>query len=86
MNSSITDHDEGNSQFDIWHSLFSVFQNVHVMMFIGFGFLMTFLKKYGYSAVSVNFLIASLVIQWHIIVKGLVNLDSNGKLPIGITK
>ena len=56
------------------------------MIFMGFGFLMTFLKKYGYSAVSVNFLIASLVIQWHIIVKGLLHLDSDGKFSVGITK
>jgi len=34
------------------------FQDVHVMMFIGFGFLMTYLKRYGYSAISFNFLIA----------------------------
>ena len=29
-----------------------VFQDVHTMMFIGFGFLMTFLKKYGYGSVG----------------------------------
>ena len=37
---------------------FLVFQDVHVMIFIGFGFLMTFLKKYGLSAMSLNMLIA----------------------------
>lgn len=30
----------------------SDFQDIHVMIFIGFGFLMTFLKRYGYSAVG----------------------------------
>jgi len=39
------------------------FQDVHVMIFIGFGFLMTFLKKYGFSSVGFNFLISALVIQ-----------------------
>lgn len=40
------------------------FEGTHVMIFIGFGFLMTFLKKYCYSALGVNLLLASLVIQW----------------------
>merc|ERR1711964_561098 len=31
---------------------YPIFQDVHVMIFIGFGFLMTFLKKYGLSAIS----------------------------------
>jgi ammonium transporter Rh len=43
------------------------------MIFIGFGFLMTFLKRYGYSAVSFNLLIAAFVIQWAIIIRGLLS-------------
>ena len=44
------------------------------MIFIGFGFLMTFLKKYGLSAVSLNFMIAAMCIQWHILVSGWLHL------------
>eukprot|EP00794_Sanderia_malayensis_P008262 gene8262-9145_t len=47
---------------------YSVFQDVHVMIFIGFGFLMTFLKKYGYTAVGYNMIIASVTIQWAMVV------------------
>jgi len=43
---------------------YSMFQDVHAMMFIGFGFLMTFLRRYGYSALSFNFLICAFCIQW----------------------
>uniref|UniRef100_A0A0N5AJM8 Ammonium_transp domain-containing protein n=1 Tax=Syphacia muris TaxID=451379 RepID=A0A0N5AJM8_9BILA len=55
---------------DYVNSMYPLFQDVHVMMFIGFGFLMTFLRRYGYSAVSVNMLLSCLVIQWGIIVRG----------------
>lgn len=40
------------------------------MIFIGFGFLMTFLKKYGYSATGFNLWVAALVVQWAMIVRG----------------
>lgn len=51
----------------------AVFQDVHVMIYVGFGFLMTFLKKYGYGAVGYNFFIAALVTQWGTIVTGSLN-------------
>jgi ammonium transporter Rh len=48
------------------------FQDVHVMMFIGFGFLMTFLRRYSFSSVSFNFLVAAFVVEWAILVRGYV--------------
>ena len=51
-----------------------VFQDVHVMIFIGFGFLMTFLKRYGLSAISLNMLISAFAIQWTILVSGFFHL------------
>ena len=58
------------------HSYFNVlvFQDVHVMIFIGFGFLMTFLKKYGLSAVSLNMLCAVVCLQWSTLVIGFFHL------------
>merc|ERR1712061_940529 len=32
------------------------FQDTHVMIVVGFGFLMTFLKRYGWSSLGFNFL------------------------------
>lgn len=49
---------------------YTQFMDVHVMIFVGFGFLMTFLYKYSFSAVGFNFAVASLAIQWHVIVAG----------------
>ncbi|XP_035222500.1 ammonium transporter Rh type A-like, partial [Stegodyphus dumicola] len=63
---------------------YPMFQDVSVMIFAGFGFLMTFLKKYGYSAVGLNMLLATISIQWAIIMQGVWNMD-NGKIPISIT-
>nr|AAK50057.2 Rh-like protein [Carcinus maenas] len=61
---------------DPWaHSrTYPMFQDVHVMIFIGFGFLMMFLKRYGLSAVGMNFLIAALCLQWAILVNGFFHL------------
>ena len=44
------------------------------MIFIGFGFLMTFLKRYGLSAISLNMLISAFSIQWTILVTGFFHL------------
>jgi len=45
-------------------TVYPMFQDVHVMIFVGFGFLMTFLNKYGFSAVSFNFVLSAMTIQW----------------------
>jgi len=40
------------------------------MIFFGFGFLMTFLRRYGYSAVGYTFLVSALVAQWSVPLQG----------------
>jgi len=49
---------------------YPIFQDVHVMIFLGFGFLMTFLKKYGLSAVSLNLMCSALAIEVFTLVYG----------------
>lgn len=51
------------------------FQDIHVMIFIGFAFLMTFLRRYGFSATGFNLFVGALVIQWAIIARGLFELE-----------
>ncbi|KAM9496621.1 ammonium transporter Rh type C-like 2 [Clarias gariepinus] len=62
------------------------FQDVHVMIFVGFGFLMTFLKRYGFGAVGFNFLIAAFGLQWALLMQGWFHsLDpADGYIKIGI--
>merc|ERR1712012_918437 len=62
----------GKAQVDT----FPMFQDVHVMIFIGFGFLMTFLKKYGLSAVSLNMLNAVICLQWATLIYGFFHLHT----------
>lgn len=40
-----------------------------VMIFVGFGFLMTFLKRYSYSAVALNFLLSALAMATYLLVR-----------------
>ena len=42
---------------------YSMYQDVHVMIYVGFGFLMTFLYRYGFSAVGFNMLLAAIAMQ-----------------------
>nr|XP_011755172.1 ammonium transporter Rh type A isoform X2 [Macaca nemestrina] len=63
--------------------LYPLFQDVHVMIFVGFGFLMTFLKKYGFSSVGINLLIAALGLQWGTVVQGILHSQGQ-KITIGI--
>ncbi|KAL9911783.1 rhesus blood group-associated glycoprotein Rh50 isoform 2-T9 [Glossina fuscipes fuscipes] len=59
------------------------FQDVHVMIFVGFGFLMTFLKKYGYSATGYTLFMSALIIQWTILVKGFFHMY-DGKIELSL--
>lgn len=43
------------------------------MIFIGFGFLMTFLRRYGFSAVSINLMLSAFVIEWALILRGFLS-------------
>ncbi|XP_013172775.1 PREDICTED: ammonium transporter Rh type B-B [Papilio xuthus] len=51
------------------------FEGTHVMIFIGFGFLMTFLKKYCYSGVGFNLFLAALIIQWALLCQSWYHME-----------
>ena len=62
------------------------FQDVHVMIFVGFGFLMTFLQRYGYSAVGFNFLLAAFGIQWALLMQGWFHSFDGRYILLGVEK
>ncbi|XP_076873765.1 ammonium transporter Rh type A [Brachyhypopomus gauderio] len=66
-------------------ALYPMFQDVHVMIFIGFGFLMTFLKRYGFSSVGINLLLAALGLQWGLLMQNFWHM-SDGIIKVSINR
>lgn len=50
---------------------YPLFQDVHIMIFVGFGFLMVFLKSNSWCSIGFNYLIACWAIQIAILFTGL---------------
>ncbi|XP_033338838.1 rhesus blood group-associated glycoprotein Rh50 isoform X1 [Megalopta genalis] len=57
--------------------IYPMYQDVHVMIWIGFGFLMTFLKRYGQSAVGLTFLVGAVLVQVALICEGVVEMKQD---------
>ncbi|XP_076620735.1 rhesus blood group-associated glycoprotein Rh50 isoform X1 [Colletes latitarsis] len=57
--------------------IYPMYQDVHVMIWMGFGFLMTFLRRYGQSAIGLTFLVGALLVQVAMICEGVTNLKDN---------
>jgi len=51
-------------------SRYGMFQDTHVMMAVGFGFLYTLLRRYAWSGVGYNFLLCAVVFLWAILCSG----------------
>ncbi|XP_058516413.1 ammonium transporter Rh type B isoform X2 [Ochotona princeps] len=60
------------------------FQDVHAMVFVGFGFLMVFLQRYGYSSLGFTFLLAAFALQWATLVQGFLRSYQDGYIPVGM--
>ena len=48
---------------NVIQKLYPIFQDVHVMIFIGFGFLMTFIKTMSWTALAYNWIISVWALQ-----------------------
>ncbi|XP_048414013.1 rh blood group, D antigen [Stegostoma tigrinum] len=64
---------------------YAVFQDVNTMIFLGFGFMATFLKRYGRSGIAFNMLLAAFALQWATILEGLFFEFENSKIRINMT-
>ncbi|XP_063810237.1 blood group Rh(CE) polypeptide isoform X2 [Pseudophryne corroboree] len=61
------------------------FQDVSAMIVVGFGFLFTFLKKFGFSGVAFNLLITVVGLQWAIILDSFLFNKSTDIPVVGMT-
>ena len=46
---------------------YGLFQDVHVMVFVGFGFLYTYLKNHSWTSVAINFFLAAFTIEFSLL-------------------
>ena len=53
-----------------------------MMLYAGFGFLMTFLKRFGYSAVAFTMLITVVVTEWTVLLSGLIKMGDDYSIHI----
>ncbi|XP_020025430.2 ammonium transporter Rh type B [Castor canadensis] len=74
-------HSNANNEF---YFRYPSFQDVHAMVFVGFGFLMVFLQRYGFSSVGFTFLLAAFALQWSTLVQGFFHSFHGGHIHIGV--
>lgn len=60
------------------------FADIQVMIFLGFGCLLAFFRRYGFGGMVFNFLIATFTIQWAILVQGFFQFYYDGKIHLGV--
>jgi len=57
---------------------YGIFQDVHVMIYVGFGFLLAFLKKHSWTSIGLNMVIAVWASQITILMAGMWHILING--------
>ncbi|XP_059209945.1 rh blood group, D antigen [Centropristis striata] len=77
---------ESNVKVDgvAFSSFYSEFQDVNVMVILGFGFLCTFLVRHGFSSSGFNLLVAAMATQWALILNGVESLYYRGKIRMDL--
>jgi ammonium transporter Rh len=61
-------------------TLYPAFQDTHLVVLVGFALLVTFLKRYAFSALGFHLLITALVLQWGIWVHEMILTRGQGVL------
>jgi len=69
----------GGPQTDTNLEIYGWFQDVHVMIFVGFGFLMSFLRKQAFTSLGMTLIISTFCIQWYNIISPIVGVTLLGQ-------
>ncbi|XP_070323609.1 ammonium transporter Rh type B isoform X3 [Odocoileus virginianus] len=76
-------HSDADNEF---YFRYPSFQDVHVMIFVGFGFLMVFLQRYGFGSVGFTFLLAAFALQWSTLIQGFFHSFRGGYILVGVER
>ncbi|XP_005422322.1 ammonium transporter Rh type B-like [Geospiza fortis] len=68
------------------YSTFPFFQDIQVMLVVGLGLLLTFLPRYGFSALTHNFLLLNFSTQWALVLQGLLHHFHHGQIHLDLHK
>ncbi|TRY90014.1 hypothetical protein DNTS_034378 [Danionella cerebrum] len=63
---------------------YTFFADIQMMIFIGFGCLLAFFRRYGFGGMAFNFLVATFTIQWAILVQGFFQFCYDWKIHLGV--
>ncbi|XP_045116822.1 ammonium transporter Rh type B-like [Portunus trituberculatus] len=72
------------SKHTLLHPTPPVLGDIQVMILVGFGFLMTFLRRYGHSALGLTLLLTSLALQISLLLEGVSSTTATGTITITI--
>lgn len=64
----------------------AAFQDVNIMVVLGFAFLLAFLRRYGFSSAGFSLFLAALGVQWALIVNGFIFHFSDGQVKINLQR
>ncbi|NXJ67772.1 RHBGB protein, partial [Rostratula benghalensis] len=66
------------------YGIFPLFQDIQVMLVVGLGLLLTFLPRYGLSALTHNFLLLNFSTQWALVLQGLLHYFHHGRAHLDL--
>ncbi|XP_047467545.1 ammonium transporter Rh type B-A-like [Mugil cephalus] len=73
-----------NPMHNAMYGDYPFFADIQVMIFLGFGCLLSFFRFYGFGGMVFNFLTATFAIQWAILVQGYFQFSHDGKIHLGV--